>query len=199
MDRKGRAFACLLVLVVGLSLALAGCDFTGRATPGTVPPPTAVATVALTAATTQPAESIRFSCTDLPLAIGHPKGWLAREAAGQLLLAANAGAVAGAELEGPALVVSRVEGAATAEDVLARVALEGAQVLRRERATLGSEEGRLLEAVVQGSASGKAYRLLLVGVVHGGKGYLAAASAPVEQWEVARADLQGMIESITFR
>jgi hypothetical protein len=199
MERKGRVFACLLVLVVGLSLAPAGCDLAGRTTPGTIPPPTAVGTVALPAATAQPAESIPFSCTDLPLAISRPKGWLAREAGGQLLLAANAGAVAGAELEGPALVVSRVEGAATTEEVLARVALEGAQVLRRERATLGGEEGRLLEAVVQGPASGKAYRLLLVVVVHGGKGYLAAASAPVEQWEAARADLQGMIESVTFR
>lgn len=199
MKRNGRSVVSLVGVVVGLVFALAACDHVERATPGTVTPPTAVATLALPVATAQPAESTRFSCTDLPLAISHPRGWVASETAGQLVLAPNTASVAGAELEGPALAIRRVEGAATAEEVLARVALQGAQVLRRERATLGGEEGRLLEAVVQGPASGKAYRLLLVAVVHGGKGYLAAASAPVEQWEAAHADLQRMVESVAFR
>jgi len=199
MDAKHRRKQAVLGLGVALALAFAGCDGKPPATPSPPALPTPAATYAPPVETAQPAESIPFSCTDLPLAISHPKGWLAREAAGQLLLAATADSVAGAELEGPALAVSRVEGAATAEEVLARVALEGAEVLRRERATLGGEEGRLLEAVVQGPVSGKAYRLLLVAVVHGGRGYLATASAPVEQWEAARADLQRMIESVAFR
>ncbi len=192
MDTKHTCKRAVLGLGVALGLALAGCD--------RVPPPTpSPAALPTPAATALPAEQTRYSSAELPLAIHHPRGWVASEAAGQLLLAPSTASVAGAELEGPALAIRRTDGAATAEDVLARVALEGAQVLRREPATLGGEAGRSLEAVVQGPQSGKAYRLLLVAAVHGGKGYLAAASAPVEQWEAARADLQRMIESVAFR
>jgi len=40
---------------------------------------------------------------------------------------------------------------------------------------------------------------VLVATVYDGKGYLVIASAPLEQWDKAWPELQGIINSVAFK
>jgi hypothetical protein len=135
----------------------------------------------------------------LPVTIGYPTGWTATETVGRIVVARDANALAGGELEGPTVLIRQVEGAATAEALLGQANPPGAETLRQENATLGGKPGRLAEAKMVSPISGRGYRVVVMATVHNGKGYLVTASAPLEQWDKAWPELQGIISSVTFK
>ena len=192
-----------LALLLALSLlgAVPGCSGPfPPPEPGT-PAPTAPPIVATAAPLTSPVVvgTAIVGVAGFPVVLQKPNGWVSRESATRLVLAADQAVLAGAELEGPALVVVQLEGASSAEAVIQSVDLKSAKVARQGATTIGGKEGQLVEATLISPASGRGYRTIFAAAVHGGKGYLFTASAPLEQWEKAGPLLQGMLNGVTWR
>jgi hypothetical protein len=203
---KKRIIPISLVLMISLflSIAVLGCDLVQQITGRVTPPATGAATavVPTTTAIAKPATAVPtiiVTGAGLPATIAYPTGWTATETAGRIVVARDANALAGGELEGPAVLIRQVEGAATAEALLGQANPPGAEILRQENATFGGKAGRLAEAQMVSPVSGRGYRTLSLAAMHDGKGYLVVASAPLEQWDKAWPELQGIINSVAFK
>ena len=207
------AFRVGLALLVALAL-LCGCDLFGRGdgTPAPLTPtpaPTVGAQVPPAGAGAGPTgptpeapvetEWTTHAAQALGVTLPHPVGWAVQETGARLTVASSADALAGAELEGPALVVTAVEGATSVQDLLAGVDLQGVVTLRRSEATVGGEAGQAIDLETVSPLSGRGYVLRVAAAIHGGKGYVVAASAPVEQWAQYGPDLEAMVEGLAFR
>jgi hypothetical protein len=162
----------------------------------TAGPPTATAAPAT--ATVEAGWEV-LTAKALPVTLRHPAGWVVTEEETQVLVAADRATVAGAEVEGPAFLLRQVEGATSAEALLAPIGEGAGEVIRREETTLAGLPGRLLEARVVSPATGKGYHLVAVAAVSGGEGYLAVATAPLERWEAAQPLLEEMLSSVAVR
>jgi hypothetical protein len=187
----------MLVCLLSISyLAITGCDLLRSLSGG----PAAVApTATLPITPASVAQATVTTASALPITINRPANWVAAESAGRLIISANANMLAGGEMEGPAVLIRQVEGATTAEAVLGQANLTGAETIRKENANLGGKPGQLVEAKIVSPISGRGYRMVLVATVYNGKGYLVTASAPLEQWDKAWPELQGIINSVAFK
>lgn len=192
--------AILLLLALCCLGTAFGCGEPPPPPPATLAPtlPPVVATPA-PPASPAPVATAAPTGVGLPVSVPRPSGWVSKESPARLVLAANQATLAGAELEGPALVVAQIEGTTSAEAALERVDLKGAKVLRKEPTTLGGKQGQMVEATLVSSVSGRGYRAIFAGVAHGGMGYLFTASAPLEQWEQAGPVLQGLLNGVSWR
>jgi hypothetical protein len=202
--RKIRLSDAIHALIVFLVIFFgSGCDLVrsfsgGENTPQLATPTVPQATTIPVTPTTVTQATVT-TATALPITINRPANWVAAESAGRLVISANANMLAGGELEGPAVLIRQVEGATTAEAVLGQATLAGAETVRKENVNLGGKAGQLVEAKVVAPISGRGYRMVLVATVYDGKGYLVIASAPLEQWDKAWPELQGIINSVAFK
>ena len=72
------------------------------------------------------------------------------------MLAADAATLAGAELEGPAVVVAQAEAAVSPEALLRQLPLDGAKVVRQEPTQVAGQPALLLEATPADPGTGGA-------------------------------------------
>ncbi|MCL6430940.1 MAG: photosystem II reaction center PsbP family protein [Anaerolineae bacterium] len=214
MEHAGKGYDRLwssLAVAVAAGLLLVGCDALTprRPSPAASSAPSATGALLATAgpptataapATATPEPGWEFlTAKALPVTLRHPAGWVVTEEEAQVLVAADAATVAGAEVEGSALLLRQVEGAASAEALLAPMEGGAGEVIRREEATLAGRPGRLLEVRVVSPSTGRGYRLVAVATVSDGQGYLAVATAPLEQWEAAWPLLEETLASVAAR
>ena len=187
-----------LALLIGLTMsALVACQRPSPTAIGQTATPTEV-TVTPPEATLQPASLEAFQAKALPLQLARPVGWQLQESEGRVALGQSEVALAGGEIEAPGLVLSLIAGVSSAEAALQQVLPPDAQVLRRQETTLGGEPASLVEATVVSPSSGRAYGILAIAGVRGAQVYLALASAPLEQWELSKPELETLVASIQF-
>jgi len=187
-----------------LALVLACDPLSWLQQPTPVGPGTPSAVPSVSASVTPPAgitvtgDWITQRGSTVRVAVTFPRGWVFAEKGTRITVASSAEALAGAELEGPALVVSQADAVTSPDDLLAQVKLQPNEITRREDTTLGGESARLVEAKVISPVSARGYRMIVVAALHGGKGYLVTASTPLEQWDKSQANLLAMIKYIAF-
>lgn len=156
----------------------------------------AVSEVAVTETAQPPLDALVVQ--GLPVTLQVPTGWTVLEIADGMIIAEDPAALAAPELEGAALLVRRVPGATTSDEILAAYDLASAVRRREIPLVIARNPVDAVDATLVSATSGRVYQVVLAPLVIKGEPLLFIASMPEGQADQAWPILATMLGSVDF-